>query len=333
MSVMRPALLPWVIICLLTTSCVQSPPRWAYIDATGKVVIDAQVLSERPFVPRDFAEGLAAVPVDGRWGYIDKTGAMAIPPQFGYAQPFSEGLAVVTSASEDEYGKPQTRFGYIDKTGTYLIEEKFSWGGPFSEGLAAVCISSCRDLNLPGAMGFIDATGELVIEARFSLLDSFSEGLAAASADHAPRGSERSGYINRQGEFVVQPRFSIARPFHNGLAVVSIFEPNSRQQGFIDPSGRFVVQVAGASDFSERLAAIRNDGRTVFIDPTGAIALEGYRYAGQFSEGLAPAVPSGGSKYGYIDHSGEFVIEPQFGDARAFSDGLAVVCLSNCSGS
>ncbi len=104
--------------------------KYGFIDRTGKEIIPAQFEEAAPF-----SEGLAAVKVDGkngfinakgemviapaftracyksdfsgglapvyttaeegRAGYIDRTGTFVIAPRFGYADPFSEGLALV----------------------------------------------------------------------------------------------------------------------------------------------------------------------------------------------------------------------------------------------
>jgi hypothetical protein len=55
-----------------------------------------------------------------------------------------------------------------------------------------------------------------------------------------------------------------------------------------------------------------------------------YAHAGNFQDGLAPVAISKGSdsydyKYGYIDRSGAFVIQPQFDFAYSFTDGVALV--------
>jgi len=43
-----------------------------------------------------YSEGLAAVSYQNMWGYLDRNGEWAVRPIFSDANPFSEGLAVVT---------------------------------------------------------------------------------------------------------------------------------------------------------------------------------------------------------------------------------------------
>jgi hypothetical protein len=49
-------------------------------------------------------------------------------------------------------------------------------------------------------------------------------------------------------------------------------------------------------------------------------------FASGFSEGLASVCDRRG-KFGYIDRSGNYFIEPQFQAADSFSEGLALVSL------
>src|SRR5262249_36748900 len=83
--------------------------KYGFIDRKGNFVI-APTFASAGY----FSEGLAPVEVEGRllvssgeggqftgsergkWGYIDRTGKLKIPPQFGSANAFSEGLALVT---------------------------------------------------------------------------------------------------------------------------------------------------------------------------------------------------------------------------------------------
>ena len=51
-----------------------------------------------------------------------------------------------------------------------------------------------------------------------------------------------------------------------------------------------------------------------------------FEVARPFSEGLA--VIRTGGKYGYIDRTGQVVIEPQFDDAEDFSDGMACITIN-----
>ncbi|MDX6271744.1 MAG: hypothetical protein QOD28_2967, partial [Acidobacteriota bacterium] len=53
------------------------PPRFGFIDRTGKLVINPQYDAAR-----GFEEGLALVMVERKYGFIDKRGRMVVKPQF-----------------------------------------------------------------------------------------------------------------------------------------------------------------------------------------------------------------------------------------------------------
>jgi hypothetical protein len=75
------------------------------------------------------------------------------------------------------------------------------------------------------------------------------------------------------------------------------------------------------------LAVVEIDGEWGYIDKTGEIVIDvQFDRAGNFSEGLAWVIID--EQLGYIDQAGNVVIEPQF-DAhprpQSFSEGLAAV--------
>lgn len=106
----------------------------------------------------------------------------------------------------------------------------------------------------------------------------------------------KAGYIDRSGKIILEPRFdfygNFGGEFHDGLLQIGV----SRGQ-YIDMTGKLVI--------NKNLSS-----------------------SGDFSEGLAAAIPKGEKKFGYIDHSGEFVISPRFaqeGYVHSFSEGLAAI--------
>lgn len=301
------------------------PPTFAFIDTAGRVKIH---LHSRQ-AARSFAEGLAAVSLDDKWGFIDPNGSFVIQPQFGWVGDFSEGLALVTTASTDHYWDRDTLFGYIDRTGKYVIRPRFNWGGRFAEGLAPVCIGSCRGSARSDLIGYIGRDGKYVLAPEYGAAGPFSEGLAVA-------GAGATGFINKTGVFVIPRRFIFAQEFAEGLAVTD--------QGFINHRGEIVIAreaAAEGGDFSSGWAAVLEGERPVYIDKNGQVTLRpGYQAVGPFSNGLATACVSNcgpsafgaGQNWGFMDKSGKFVISPQFGyRPQPFRDGLALVCFG-CKG-
>lgn len=262
-----------------------------------------------------FAEGLAAVSVQGKLGFIDRSGQFVIRPNLPFnsismfrgAYLFSEGLARADM---------QGQWGYLGKTGEWLIPPQFDGAENFAEGLARVEIGH--------EYGYIDRMGFFVIKPQFeSAAINFSSGLAAVEIDH------RHGYIDRSGRVVIQPQFDSADDFVEDLARVTV----DHQYGFIDQSGQFVIQPQFdvAHTFSEGLARVRIDGKYGYIDRTGAVVIPPqFDDTFSFSNGLA--LIRNGAKYGFINKAGKIIIRLQFDDAYPFSDGLAAVKLINLWG-
>lgn len=109
--------------------------------------------------------------------------------------------------------------------------------------------------------------------------------------------------------------------------------------GFIDASGHIVIRPS--LDVGSNWSQAFYDGMLSlgiaegpFLNARGQKVLEnGFYRIWDFSEGLAPAMETQESKWGFIDHSGRFVIRPQFpfspeGLVTGFSDGLAAIEVS-----
>ena len=107
-----------------------------------------------------FAEGLAAVQLDGHWMFIDKSGAVTaeFPAGVAFAEPLSDGLSLV-SADRDQSGR---KFGYVDRNGHWAIKPSWDDAEPFHDGLAYVGI--WKD----GKAAYIDHKGRSMWEGRTS---------------------------------------------------------------------------------------------------------------------------------------------------------------------
>ncbi|MGI9056910.1 MAG: WG repeat-containing protein [Pyrinomonadaceae bacterium] len=126
-----------------------------FIDKTGKTVIE---LADNVKEANSFSEGLARIQVEKKegfpfYGFIDKTGKTVIDPIYlGFAQDFSEGLALV------EY---KDKIGFIDKTGKMIIKPEYSWAESFHNGLAYVEKGKSA-LASKAKLFYIDKTGKVI---------------------------------------------------------------------------------------------------------------------------------------------------------------------------
>lgn len=152
-----------------------------------------------------------------------------------------------------------------------------------------------------GKWGFINASGKIVIPFAFDQVMGFTEGLARVKV------GEKYGFINERGETLIAPQYDLVWPFHEGLAGV---EDNGTSK-FIDKTGK----VAFVAPSSHRFLWFRDGlakGRPHF-------------YGDSFQP--QPRANSPLLRTGWIDHTGQWVIEPRFQVKGLwdFKEGLAAV--------
>jgi hypothetical protein len=245
------------------------------------------------------------------------------------------------------------KWGYVNRDGAVVIPPQFEEAGFFYDGRAAV--------RQNGSWGYIDPSGVAVIPFQFTRADRFSDGLANVRWKDPESGHEPSGYIDRSGRRVItcdgedaNIRLTAQRCqqlFSGGFVMedVEVFrcadEPGNPKQypckgqwidriGFYDKTGRLAIPgpfwSAGAvSRFVDGLAGVQVFGteQKGFIDSSGQWVINPqFDQVAEFSDGLA-AVRTGPAGWGFIDKRGAFVIPPQFVSVNTsgFSGGLAAV--------
>jgi hypothetical protein len=197
--------------------------------------------------------------------------------------------------------------------------------------------SGLYPINVNGKYGFMDRSGKTVITPQFDLASGFSEGLARVKV------GTKSGYINTRGVVVITPQFDDAMPFQYGRAAVKLccgpMWPHKAgdRYGFIDKDGKYISNpdFLWVGWFSGDVAPVTTaDGVRAFVNRSGKMVLSGkFESLGLitgFTAGLAPA--AFGGKWGYIDATGKWVIDPQFERAGDFADGLAPVIVGGRTG-
>ena len=134
----------------------QVSSSWGFIDLTGKIVVSGFSSQPAPFEGGVATGLLSGSPVlvtgagstislsgyssvlapspdspligvvrNNRYGFVNKTGAQVITPQFSSAQPFSDGLAAVTSGGKT---------GFIDENGDWVFSAVYDEVRSFSGG-------------------------------------------------------------------------------------------------------------------------------------------------------------------------------------------------------
>ena len=315
----------------------------------------------------EFSEGLARVKVDGKYGYIDYNGKMVVEPSFVLAkQYFSNGLAgVYIDTVEWQQWKDgkhlcyAKKVGFIDKTGRYVIKPQYDNAGNFRHGLAWIEIGGkCGFIDKAGNMvvepqfdwrpeykngfyivskhrnyyyGLVDTTGKIIFEPQSFVEPIFCEGYAQISTDEKFNGfgylrPSNYGYIDKTGKIVIEPQFDFSQDFCNGFA--QVYDRTSELYGFINRKGDLVIpyQFKEAEDFSENgLAAVRLNDKWGYIDTTGKFVIEPkFQYAGSFRNGMAQVkVIINDEKWECIDTTGKTVPAPDCYACGYFENGFA----------
>jgi hypothetical protein len=353
------------------------PSGWGCINTSGRVI-----------VPFDYdevgatAEGLTPVRKGILWGFVDGGGAEVIKPQFKYAWPFADGLARLKE--DDKYSTIQTKWGYVNRDGRMVVAFQFDEATDFVNGFAWV--------KSGGDRYFIDKTGKKTTPTdgrvipdkdggRYGLRGSDGRwvvrpqytAFAATGPDRwvVYGDDRRTGLIDSSGKVIVALQNSRSL-FQRSTGAGSVLEPrpippspgddliavlDQRRQlmGWIDRDGRDVISprfFPGPMYFTEGLAAAKlgfdvsvlkgadpeeaarqqekspGYGKAGFIDPRGEWVIPPqFRDARPFWDGLA-AVNTGGpdaEKWGFIDRTGKVVITPQYEAVGDFSEGLVWV--------
>lgn len=328
--------------------------KWGFVDKTGKLVIPAKfenptgIVEKRP----KFKEGLAPVKLKGKYGFIDKTGKLVVAAKWAKTGEFSEGLAPVDEGAppakpQGEAGTGlvrgfhvliaamQGKWGYVDKTGKVVVKPAFQEVRDFKKGRALV--------RAEGKWGLIDAKGAWI---------------AKPQSESAPmelgelwgvKVGDKYALADKNLKPISDPLYKMIYSFGEGLASAQTADG---KWGFLDPAGTLVIPASFDSGgrFQEGLAGMEKDGKHGYIDKTGAWAIEPkYRNAGTFSEGLAAvdvledfSKPDYDKKdyakaymqaverrtvgkWGYVDKTGAFAVEPRYTEASQFKGGFAMV--------
>ena len=237
------------------------------------------------------------------------------------------------------------KHGYIDTTGNYIVEPVYDEINPFSEGLAAVKIKD--------KWGFIDTEGKVIIKPQFLNVEpvltvdrgkfwlchnvdlyNFNNGLAKVLMRFKYGDSyyEKFCFIDKTGNFPIKATFDVNSIFYGKIAAVSIYSKSDATYSthyddisFINNEGDIITEKWNIATFSNGIVNVKSSLCKIgFIDKSGNIVIEPkFDSTNIFSNGLA-AVKIG-KGWGYIDTTGNIVIPPIFTIAKNFSKGVAIV--------
>lgn len=186
---------------------------FGFVDAKGKIVIEAQYVSVGYF-----SNGLAWVKnATNLVGFIDKTGKPVIDASYSMVKEFDvEAKRALAKKGEEMF--------FLSPTGEEMKIPDATKLGNYTNGYAYAFRGEL--------VGFVDPSGKWVVEPQFETVHDFSNGLARVKRNGL------WGFVNTKGELVIEPQFEDAEDMKNGYAAVM----KDGQWGIIDAKGTFVIE-------------------------------------------------------------------------------------------
>jgi hypothetical protein len=284
---------------------VKSENGWHYVNAQGTIIS----LNHPYLCQHDFSEGRARVSENKKWGFIDISGNYVIEPKFEAARDFSDGLAAVQINS---------KWGYVNPSGEFVIEPSLKSAWDFSCGIAIVIVNEVKE--------YMNRNGDILPNPdKYEVHRGFRDFYAPV------RKNDLWGFVDVHGNYIAKPVYEKADRFMNSLAPVK----KSGKCGYINTKGEEVVPLTydASKLFADNMALVKSDDKLYFLDVTTKQLIgvdQPYIIRYYFSEGLARVFLV--KKLGFIDKTGEIVIECKYEDAKDFSNGLAAVKINGLWG-
>lgn len=305
--------------------------KWGFINTEGKYVIKPQfdgliignmLKMGRTAVARKFSNKRALVRENDLYGFIDMKGNLVIKPQYTDATYFSDGLSNV---------QINANYGVINEQGNYVVSPTQVFSPESSEGLIVV-----TDNNMQ--YGYVNKTGKYVIKPQYDYATEFAEGLAQVNLDNKIAFIDQHGVIVFYVSNVPNAQHTSVSNFHNGVAIIHASDDKINGTGYskygaIDNNGKIIIDVKfdkiNYSGWNEGLAAAKDntidDRHYGYIDLTGQFVINPqFLVANSFHDGIAK-VKMDNNKWGFIDKTGKFILEAKYNDIRSFSCGMGVV--------
>lgn len=210
----------------------------------------------------------------------------------------------------------QAFWGYANLKGELVIPADLKKVNAFNDGYAAVLKSN-------GDWAFINGEGQSldVDAASFATVSIFGFGIKGFENDLAPIiVKKKRGIIDIEGNWVHQPEYTSISAFENGFATAKI----AKQFYILTSDGKrseIDKPILDAKKFSEGLAPFRGKSKMWgFMNTSGEDVIEAqFLSVGYFSHGLAWAKASD-NLIGIINKKGEWVVKPQYLKAKEYDD-------------
>ncbi|KNY29433.1 leucine-rich repeat protein [Pseudobacteroides cellulosolvens] len=306
--------------------------------------IKYDVISEPKFENVNiFSEGMASVLVDTKdtrlgklRGYMDTTGKIVIEPQYREAGDFHEGVAYV----KDTYSNEAK---IIDKTGKVVLDSKDlipeSVSGSVYYSSATYCSEGLIGFNysIGGCTDFYDINKNFIVgntEDTAMWLNAFSEEVSCGWFYNIKDNTTKAGFIDKTGKitYTSNNAWFKSPTFNQSLALAGEMDSNGVPKcGFVDKSGSYAIPPKfddvfvkyGYKAFFDGLAVVAIDSKWGAIDKTGKFVINPiWDEMYFFTDGVAPVKKD--NKWGVVNTKGELIVKPVYDSLTTFSNGLAL---------
>jgi hypothetical protein len=211
--------------------------------------------------------------------------------------------------------------GYMDSSGQLKIKPQFDDAHHFADGVAFV--------KKGGKWGLIDQTGQFLVEAKFDDCRNCLSNVCSVKL------GDKWGFINHKGDVVIPIQFDVARGFEDSGATPQENFHTARvvyhgKWELIDPRGNVLLassvldalHVTALDALEQGLAGVKVGDKWGYIDRTGKWVIEPqFASSGGFGNGYAAVQRDSNGAYGYIDTKGNVVIPYRYEDAGEFEEG------------
>jgi len=232
----------------------------------------------------------------GLCGAVHRDGSVAVLPRYDWVGEFSDGRAAVRLGG---------LYGFVDEEGHEVVKPQYALVGDYKYGFAQV--------DIDGRSGLIDRDGKLVIPAKYGFIE-------AISPDHFRVSDVRQLDGGIGGEKLSDYRRVVKVESHFAKSIHLEDLPTTK----VDIAGRPVVSVAPSFPLDKDNSSLRwqkkdelwglaRADRSWLVEPK-------FEEVDPLSDGLSRVKLNG--KFGFVDETGHFVIEPIFDKAWSFKPGF-----------
>lgn len=215
--------------------------------------------------------------------------------------------------------KRKDQYGFIDENGYFLLYPEYDQAGFFAVGSTAVFKE--------GEWYVINEEGY-----KIAVCDKKPDYLSFMSNGHAPVAiNGKYGYVDSSYEIPDKLEYDFASNFSSNVAAVKKADKWALINNQLENITDFIFDDIVINDYnsciSNNIIIAKKDGKYWLVDASGnRISENGYDEISPFVTDEYAAVKVG-DKWGFINTSGEMVIQPQYEAAKSFCINLAPVCI------